>query len=281
MSIDDDFGFTDEIKPAEKQPQAVPVPADDTDYESLSYGKFYYKKVQRLRRRARERRIDVPKLSYGLTKPEKPRVAFWVAAAVSLLLFIGILVLTGIFYNELIKSVSDLDGLGDLFKVLFDPTTLGASFGTSALPGLMLFLVYLLIIALFILPLSAIFYFYRFVRDSFYMAKCSKEEFAKGQLVSGRIFWLIVVLIALTTIFIVAMMYIPAANARLYLGLIYGALVLALGGLLALMIVEKVKAGKWFEGLDEAKKQNYLAHENGLRSVKRRLHRERDNWRRF
>ena len=281
MSIDDDFGFTDEIKPAEKQPQAVPVPADDTDYESLSYGKFYYKKVQRLRRRARERRIDVPKLSYGLTKPEKPRVAFWVAAAVSLLLFIGILVLTGIFYNELIKSVSDLDGLGDLFKVLFDPTTLGASFGTSALPGLMLFLVYLLIIALFILPLSAIFYFYRFVRDSFYMAKCSKEEFAKGQLVSGRIFWLIVVLIALTTIIIVAMMYIPAANARLYLGLIYGALVLALGGLLALMIVEKVKAGKWFEGLDEAKKQNYLAHENGLRSVKRRLHRERDNWRRF
>lgn len=281
MSIDDDFGFTDEIKPAEKQPQAAPVPADDTDYESLSYGKFYYKKVQRLRRRARERGIDVPKLSYGLTKPEKPRVAFWVTAAVSLLLFIGILVLTGIFYNELIKSVSDLDGLGDLFKVLFDPTTLGASFGTSALPGLMLFLVYLLIIALFILPLSAIFYFYRFVRDSFYMAKCSKEEFAKGQLVSGRIFWLIVVLIALTTIIIVAMMYIPAANARLYLGLIYGALVLALGGLLALMIVEKVKAGKWFEGLDEAKKQNYLAHEKGLRSVKRRLHRERDNWRRF
>lgn len=281
MSIDDDFGFTDEVKTTAEQPQAAPAPADDTDYESLSYGKFYYKKVQRLRRRARERGIDVPKLNYGLTKPEKPRVAFWVVAAVSLALFIGVLVLTGIFYNELIKSVSTLNGLGDLFKVLFDPKTLGASFGTSALPGFLLFLVYLLIIALFILPLIAIFYFYRFVRDSFYMAKCSKEEFAKGHMVSGRIFWLIVVLITLTAIFIVGLTYIKAANAKLFLGLIYGALLLALGGLLALMIVEKVKAGKWFAGLDEAKKQNYLAHEAGLRNVKRRLKRERDNWNRF
>ena len=281
MSIDDDFGFSDEVKPAEKQPQTAPAPADDTDYENLSYGKFYYKKVQKLRRKARERGIDVPKLNYALTKPEKPRVAFWVVAAVSLLLFIGILVLTGVFYNELIKSVSTLNGLGDLFKVLFDPKTLGASFGTSALPGLLLFLVYLLIIALFLLPLIAIFYFYGFVRDTFYMAKCSKEEFAKGHLVSGRIFWLASILIVVTALFIVALINIDAAKAKLYLGLIYGAVVIALGGLLVLMILEKVKSGKWFAGLDEAKKQNYLAHEQGLRSVKRRLKRERDNWNRF
>lgn len=279
MNFDEDFGFSDEVTPAAEQAQAAP--ADAPDYEKLSYGKFYYKRVRRLRRKARERGIEVPKLSYELTKPEKPRVAFWVVAAVSLALFIGILVLTGIFYNELIKSVSDLNGLGDLFKVLFDPKTLGASFGTSALPGLMLFLVYLLIIALFILPVFAIVYFYRFVRDSFYMAKCSKEEFARGQLVSGRIFWLVFVLIIITVIFIVALVNITAASAKLLLGLIYGAGVLAIGGLLVLMILEKFKAGKWFETLDEAKQQNYLAHEKGLRSVKRRLRRERDNWNRF
>ena len=249
-----------------------------TDYEKLSYGKFVYKRVQRLRRKGQRRGIKVPQLGYELTKPEKPRVAFWVIAILSAVLFAGILVGIGFLYNELVKAFSDLGGLGDLIKVLFRPDILGGSFGTSALPGLLLVMVYVLIGVLFALPVIAAIYFYRFVRDAFYMAKCSKEEFAKGNIITSRIIGMITLIVLATVIFIILLSNVTAASAKLYTGLIYAGLVIALGGLLTFMLVEKIRCGKWFESLDEDKKQNYLAHERALRQVKRRLNTEKQIW---
>lgn len=250
-------------------------PPPSGDREKSSYGRYAYKRVQRLRRKGKRRGIEVPYLGYELTKPEKPRIAFWIAAGVSAAIFVGILVGIGFLYNEFVKMFSDLGGLGDLVKILFKPDILGASFGLSALPGLLLIAVYLLIAVLFALPIVAAVYFYRFVRDAFYMASCSKEEFAKGSIISSRIFALIVVLIVAAVVFVILLANIASSSAKLYIGLIFGGLALALGGLLVLMILEKTKCGKWFEGLAESKKQDYLEHESALRSVNRRLNAEK------
>ncbi len=253
--------------------------ANPIDYEEVSYGKIGYKRIQRLRKKGARRGIEVPQLNYELTKPDKPRVAFWVIAVISAIIFVGILVGIGFLYNEMVKLFSDMDGLGDFFVTMFNPKVFIASFGTSVLPGLLVALVYLLVAVLLIIPIIAAICFYCFVRDSFYMAKCSKEEFAKGEIISSRIFGIGAVIIGVTVIFIVLMIYLTSSSAKLWLGLIYGGVVIALGGLLALIVVEKKKCAKWFEGLDEDKRQNYLEHESALRRVKSRINSERRFWR--
>lgn len=250
----------------------------ERDYERDSYGKFVYKRVQRLRRKGKRRGINVPYLNYELTKPDKPRVIFWIVAAVSAVLLVGIMVGMGFLYNELIKSISIFNGIADVIKALFDPEAFALSAGLTAIPGLMMVLAFILLALLFILPICAAIYVYRFVRDSVYMAKCSKEEFAKGNIVTSRITGLIVALILSTVLLIVLLINIDAANARLLSGLVYGGILIVLGGLLALTVVEKIKATKWFDGIDEFKKQNYLAHERALRRVKSHLRIEKRMW---
>lgn len=248
------------------------------DYEKISYGKSVYKRVQRLRRKGKRRGIEVPPLGYELTKPEKPRVAFWVVAVVSAVVLAAILVGLGFLYNYLIGTLTTFNGIGDVFTVVFDPATFALSAGLSAIPGMMVVLAYLLLILLFLLPIGAVIYVFRFVRDTFYMAKCSKEEFAKGNIVSSRITGLVVALIVVTVLLVVLVLSVEAANVKLLAGLVYGGIVLVLGGLLALMLVEKTKCKKWFDGLEEDKKQNYLEHERALRHVKRRLNTEKNLW---
>lgn len=248
------------------------------DYEKTSYGKAAYRRVQRLRRKGRHRGIEVPLLEHELTKPEKPRIAFWIVAVVSAVLFVGILVGLGFLYNELIKAFSDLSGIVGFIKVMFKPDILRGSLGLSAFPAVLMIVIYLLIALLFALPFVAAIYFYRFVYNAFYMAKCSKEEFAKGSMISSRIFVLCTVLIVATILFAVLLPRISSAKAKLFMGLIFGGLFAALGGLLALMAVEKIKCGKWFASLEDGRKQNYLAHESALRRVKSRLHWEKRMW---
>lgn len=190
----------------------------------------------------------------------------------------GIIVGIGFLYNEIIKSISIFDGIGEVFTALFDPETFMASAGLSAIPGLMIALAYLLLIVTFLLPVGAIIYFYRFVRDVFYMANCSKEEFAKGNIISSRIIGLITVLAVSAAIFVVVLIFTDTSTPKVISGLVFGGIVLVVGGLLALIIMEKTKAGKWFDTLDESNKQNYLEHEQALRRVKRRLNNEKQFW---
>lgn len=248
------------------------------DYEQISYEKYAYKRVNRLRRRGKRRGIEVPYLDHELTKPEKPRTAFLAVAVISAVILIGIIVGIGFLYNELIKNFSIFNGMGDVLKAVFDPAAFALSAGLSAIPGLMIVLAYILLIAMFAIPIGAVIYVYRFIRDVFYMSKCSKEEFAKGNIISSRIFGLIAAIAVATVILIVILSNTESSTAKLLSGLVYGGIAAALGGLLALMTVEKIKCGKWFEGLEEDKKENYLAHERALRRVKNRLHTEKQIW---
>lgn len=250
---------------------------ENADYEKESYGSYAYKRVQKLRKKGRRRGINVPKLGFELTKPEKPRLAFLIAAIIACVFFAGIVACIFVLYNELITSFSDLSGIGDFLKIVFDPDILAASFGWSAIPGILLVAVYILIALLFVLPFFAAVAFLFLVRDIFFMAKCSKEEFAKGGIISSRITEFIVILVCAVLIFAVLLYYSPAGG-MLPLWLIFIGFALILGGLLALMIAEKIKCGKWFNELDEYKRQNYLEHENALRSVKRRMDAERNFW---
>lgn len=254
--------------------------APECDYEKLSYGKFVYKRVQRLRRKGKNRGIEVPYLNYELNKPEKPRIAFWVIAAVSAVLFVGILVGIGFLINAIIKFYAEMNntGVGDMLKNLFNPDYIAVSLGITAGLGIVLaVLAYGIALAILSVFISIAIYFYHFVRDAFYMAKCSKEEFAKGNIISSRIRRLGFLLVMATVILIVLLIYLPA-SARVIVGIIYAGLVIALGGLLALMMIEKSKNAKWFESLEEDKKQNYLMHDKALRRVKSRIKSDRQFW---
>lgn len=246
------------------------------NYEEQSYGKFAYKRVRRLRRKGKRRGIEVPYLNYELAKPEKPRIAFWVIAAVSAILLVGIIIGLGFLYNYLIKTLTIFNGIGDVFTAVFDPAAFVLSNGLSAIPTIMVVVAYILLFCAFLLPLGAVIYLYRFVRDTLYMAKCSKEEFAKGGIVCSRIFGLIAGL-AVVTVILVVILTQTKANIGLILAVYFG-IVVVLGGLLAPTIIEKIKCSKWFESLDENKRQNYLAHERALQRVKRRLNFEKRMW---
>lgn len=240
------------------------------DYEKSSYGGYAYRRVQRLRKRGEKRGIFVPALEYELTKPDKRRTAFWITAIVSAAIFAGITAGLWLLYNEIIKIFSDLGGLFRFMRYVFNPDVLFGSFGLSALPGILMAGMYILIFVLLSVPFSSAVYFYRLVRDAYYMSHCSKEEFAKGEIVASRMFSLAVFLTAITILLIVLLAYISVASAMIYIGLIYGGLAAVLGTLLALILIERTKSSKWFDTLDESKKQSYLAHESALRMAKSR-----------
>lgn len=252
---------------------------NEIDYEKISYGKIGYKRIQSLRRKGERRNIDVPKLNYELTKPEKPRIAFWIAAIVGIILFAGILVGAGFLIKFLIDFFSDFfKDSGGYFKTLLNPSLLFASQGLSIVPVMFLILAYMFLILIVALPIMVAIYCYRFGRNMLYLARCSKEEFAKGEVVIRHIMNYSGILIGTIIIFVLGLMMIKNSNAKLLTGLICGGIVLIFGGLLALIIFEKKKCGKWFKDLDEDKKQNYLAHEKALSSVKSRLGFEKRFW---
>lgn len=255
--------------------QSVPEP----DFEKISYGKVGYKRIQRLRRRGKLRGIEVPPLGFELTKPEKPRIAFWIAAIVGIILFVGILVGAGFLVKYIIDlfSVTFKDS-GGFLKTIFNPSLFIASAGLSAIPVLLIVMAYAMLILIMIIPFVLALYCYRFARNTLYMARCSKEEFAKGEFIGGRIINFIGVLAVSTVILIVCLLSVEAQTAKILLGLVYVGIVIIFGGMLALIVFERVKCNKWFEALPEEKKQNYLAHEEGLRRVKRRMRYERNLW---
>lgn len=250
-----------------------------TDYEKLSYGKVGYKRVQRLRKKAKRKGINVPLLGYGLTKPERPRIAFIIVAVVSLIIAVGVLVGMGFLFKYLIDVFSDqFQDTGGLMKTLLDPTVFFATAGLSFLPVLLIIMAYLMLILILLLPIIFVIYCYTFARDMIYLSKCSKEEFAKGSIVSDRIVRLIVTLIIATVVLITVLILCETQTPKLIVGLIYGGAVVVFGGLIALLVFEKTKCNKWFATLDEYKKQNYLAHEGGLRAIKRRIKSDRQFW---
>ena len=273
-------GFFDAGEPSTK-PLTYP-PDDPTYYEKLSYGKSVYRRVQRWRRRAARRGMEIPYLAYELHKPDKPRIFFWILAIISAIIFAGIVVGIGALYVVVIKNVTGMPDFGSALSTLFDKETLLKSGTLSGLAGFFLIIVmillYTLLIAVMIIPFAAAFYFYISVRDTFYMAKCSKEEFAEGNVIGSRIFKLGAILVALTIMFIVGMVYVEIPVGKTILGILYAALMLALGGLLALILLERHKCKKWFETLDTRQQQNYLAHDQGIRKIKRRKKKERDAW---
>lgn len=254
-------------------------PSDKPDYEKLSYGKVGYKRIQRLRKKGKRRGIEVPPLGFELTKPEKPRVVFLIAAIVGIILFVGILVGTGFLAKLLIDLFSvTFEESGGLIKTLSNPSVFFATAGLSFLPVLLIILAYLMLILIALIPFFIALYCYRFARNAFYMARCSKEEFAKSEFIWGRILTLIGILAVSTGILIVCLLSIDQQAIKTVIGLIYAGIVIIFGGLLALIVCEKAKCKKWFESLDEDKKQNYLAHENALRKIKSRLRYERRMW---
>lgn len=270
---------------APQPPYGVPQPEATVDYEKLSYGKIAYKRVQRLRRKGRRYGIDVPCLNYALTKPERPRILFWIMAIISAILYAGILVGVGFFLDALISSLSESgSGLRDFMAHITKPEFVLLSLGLPTTLGIFFVVcLYAFIIAFATIAVLFALYAFTFVRESFYMAICSKEEFAKGEVILKRIIGYSVILILATVLLIVGLVRGPSDEVvvKIISGVLYGAVVLAFSGPLVLMILERRKCKKWFESLDEDKKKNYLAHESALSTVRHHSRRSNFIWFRF
>ena len=251
---------------------------DTTDYEALSYGKLGYKRVQRLRKKGKRRNIEVPYLKYELHKPDKPRIVFWIIAVLAAVLMIGVIV-GGVFAVHLfVKTQENFNGTGDLLKAAFRPEVMALSLGMSVLPGLMIVFAYAMLLLICLIPILVGAYLISYVRNALYLARCSKEEFAKGYDVSGRIQRLIVAIVLATVLLIVAIYASQTKTVVVPLVLVYACVVAVLGGFLAILLIERSKNLKWFETLDEAQKENFIQHDAGLRKVNRRLKSERAYW---
>ncbi|MCH5180274.1 MAG: hypothetical protein J1F32_03605 [Erysipelotrichales bacterium] len=248
---------------------------DAIDFEKNSYGKVVYRRVQRLRKKGRKRGIDVPYLNYELTKPEKPRMAFLLIAIIAAILLTGVLVGTVFLYTEFIKETSIFKDIGEVFQVLFDPQTFLLTLGLSSIPAIMIIIAYLMLFGLILIPVLLIIYFYNAIYNIFYMSKCSKEEFAKGHVIFSRIRNLSIIIFIATVILILALLSNSVEFIKILVGAIYAGVVIALGGLLALMVFERSKCKKWFDNLEDDKKNNYLSHDQALYNVKKRIQSDR------
>ena len=243
---------------------------EDVDYEKLSYSKLSYKRVQRLRRRAKRRGVEVPKLEYPLTKPDKPRILFWIMAIISAILYLGIVVGVGYLADALITSING-SGLGEFIKNITKPEFVLLSLGIPTTVSLIfIIIIYSLIVLLLLAAVLFVIYAFRFVRESFYMATCSKEEFAKGSIITGRILRYTVIIVLVTVLLIVGLVRGPSDDVivKVISGVLYGVLLLVLGGPLLLMVLERRKCKKWFEAQPEEKKRNYIEHDRGLSGAK-------------
>lgn len=255
---------------------------NEIDYEQLSYGKVAYKRVQRLRKKGKRRGIDIPALGFELTKPDKPRIVFWIAAIVGLVIAAGILVGFGFVMKYAIDFLSrHFKDSGGFLKTIFNPTLFFASAGLTIIPILIMIMAYCMILLMLLIPVIMALYCYTFARNAFYMARCSKEEFAKGEFIWGHIVNFAVVLVVSTVLLIVCLLSTDAQKLKIAIGLVYLGIVIIFGGLLTLLVLEKKKCTKWFDSLPEDKKQNFLEHDKGLRRVKRRLNSERQFWSNF
>lgn len=251
----------------------------EIDYEKLSYGKLGYKRVQRLRRKGQRRGIEVPPLGFELHKPDKPRLAFWAAAIVSIVLMVALLVGVGFLIKYAIDffNVQFADS-GGFFKTLASPEVFLVTAGLSLIPLMLIIMAYAMLLLIFLIPLFLALYCFSLARKALYLARCSKEEFAIGGFVADRIFNFICTLAVATLVLIVVLAKSDVQAVKIVVGLIYAVVVIIFGGLLAIILLEKAKCKKWFEGLDEDKKENYIAHEKALRRIKSRLHLERSFW---
>lgn len=256
-------------------PQSTPcnTNAEDVDYEKLSYSKLSYKRVQRLRRRAKRRGVEVPKLEYPLTKPDKPRILFWIMAIISAILYLGLVVGAGFLVDATIRNVTSINGsgLGDFIKNITKPEFVLLSLGIPTTISLIfVILIYASIVLLAVAVVLLVIYAFRFVRESFYMATCSKEEFAKGSIITGRILRYSIIIVLVTVLLIVGLVRGPSDDVvvKVISGVLYGVLLLVLGGPLLLMVLERRKCKKWFEAQPEEKKRNYIEHDRGLSGAK-------------
>lgn len=256
--------------------------ADELNYEQLSYGKFGYRRVQRMRRRGKRHGIEVPPLGFVLTKPDRPRIVFWIAAIVGAVLLAALLVGIGFIIKFGIEFFNvQFQDNGGFFETLLNPAVFLATAGLSFFPVLFVILAYLMMLLIMLIPILVFFYSYGFVRNTFYMARCSKEEFAKGELVSSRIFGFAGAIVLATVALIIGLISFETSAAKILVGVVYAGFVLICGGMLVLMIRERSKCKKWFDSLDEYKKQNFLEHDNALRRIKSRTRPDLNVWHRW
>lgn len=242
----------------------------ERDCEKLSYTPYAYKRLLKLRENGRKRGIKVPYLSFELTKPEEPRVSVLVAAIIAAILLVALVMFLIWACYALAVLFIGAGELNALLRGLSDPAAYGgglfwASFIIAAAEFSALVILVPTLIAVQV---------FRFLRDVIYMAQCSKEEFAKGDIVASRVAGLIITLSVSTLVF-VFMLCLGMINTYPLLILAYVGIVVLCGMALVIIGIEKRKCVKWFNELDGYRKEDFLAQARALESVKNRLHTEK------
>ena len=241
--------------------------------EKTSYSAYSYKKVQKLREKGKYWGTNIPYLQYPLKKQEKPRALFLVLGILYAIIFACILAFSVVvIINFIIPIVKLALNMGDKVELKWWDA-FGVTYTFMSLAPLLLWLI---IIFVLLLLFAINFYFGFQTYKLFALSKVSMQEIAKGYEINDLIFKMSAIILITITIGIVILVLnyqnMKPAGFALIIG-VMAVVSVIIGLVLALLIVERIKAKKEFDQLSEEEQQDFIKHNNKLDYVRRRKNR--------
>lgn len=241
---------------------------NNDEIEKASYSEYSYKKVQKLREKAKYYGYDVPYLQHPLTKVEKPRALFVVFGVLNaILLAFSIFLSVMITINFLMPLINMALGLNSWFvPKAWDVFGVVTMF-SSVVP----LMVWLIIIATVGLMVAIVVFFVYNTRRMFSLSKISMEEMAVGYEISNMILGFIIVIVSVVLIgvfLLVKFENIKTLGIVLVVGIMV-AVTAILGTLIALLMVYRKKAKKQFNELPQDVQKSFIEHNRVLERVNR------------
>ena len=243
------------------------VQEDELAYEKASYTQFSYNKVQKMRMVGRMHGVKVPYLNYNLTKPEKTRKTF---------ITIGII---AIIAAVLVAALAVFSTIGITIPLFTSATEIAGEatpaydyFGIVAgLKGMGIFLMVLVALMIYGFFAALLGFLIYFAKNSFNLAKATREEVAKGPTVYNIMFsciGLVAVILAVTIFLAIKLNF---SNTGSIILLVVGLLLAAgVASMLGFIIYNIVQENKWFKTLPPEQQKNYKDHAYGLRRARAR-----------
>jgi len=249
----------------EQTPSNKALEVDRDQIEKESFSPFAYRRLQRARRKALHYGVEIPKLKYKLTRPVKPRPLFAVVGYIMLVALIAVIAASA--FIILGSGVMKLIASGPEFYEGNEMTDL---FGITQLTNMGIFLFYILLLGILILPIGIIALMVSIVKRTFALANASYQEIGRGHILLNYIVAVMVAGVASLVMFFVLLNQGTIANLHwtvIMIWLVFTALLFLFG---TALIIERVKARKMFNALPEEQKQDFIAMDEAWQKYKSR-----------
>lgn len=235
---------------------------ESDNIELEGYGKRTYKKVQKLRKKALQYGIDVPKCTHPLTRPTRPRplmlLGKWVClGCAGLLVGLTILLFVKLHYFKAFAQIFDV------MRGTLDAKAVALTLGFSGIATATLFVVLLIMLAMAIIPIAFVILFANQACEFGELAHAPRQQIAVGYKIKSqiRLVSVLAILDLILTIFII----VKSKNSAdwliiLILLVIFAVLVFYA---VALKITQR-KEKEWFGTLSVDAQNDYINHDKAL-----------------